>query len=45
MRKPDVECETIDQSNGILQLNESEEIISNIISVKQSDEEKMFSVS
>lgn len=45
MRKPDVSCVVVDQSNGLLQLSESEEIVSNIVCVKQTDEERKFSVS
>ena len=45
MRKDDVTCEYINQSTGILHLNDHEELVSNIICVKQVEEDRKFGVS
>ncbi|WAR07099.1 DTHD1-like protein [Mya arenaria] len=43
MRKSDVKCEVFDQSTGVLVLNEAEELVSNIVNIKQTDPEMKFS--
>ncbi|XP_052236647.1 uncharacterized protein LOC127848310 [Dreissena polymorpha] len=38
LRKTDVTCKCVDQSTGVLALGESEELVSNIIEIQQTDE-------
>ena len=44
MRKTDVTCTYVDQSTGILTLENSEELVSNIIKITQTEEERSFTV-
>lgn len=45
MRKADISCSYVDQSKGVLTLTNTEELVSNIIEVKQVEEDRTFSVS
>ncbi|XP_045204736.2 titin homolog [Mercenaria mercenaria] len=42
MRNTDVKCSYVDQSEGILTLGNTEELVSNIIQVKQTEEDRAF---